>query len=142
MNGVCGSTSSGGGGLADHNLEQTYEHPQTQSLHPPNTYVYSSRIQRVALNPVSKAAFLSLENNTAHLWALEQHTRPLHSERASSGALFAACWNPHSGTEFALGGQRRHLKVFDVRLLGHSQQVPFDWFFLLGFSSSLPYICS
>jgi hypothetical protein len=26
----------------------------------------------VALNPVSKAAFFSLENSTAHLWALDQ----------------------------------------------------------------------
>jgi hypothetical protein len=114
-----------GGGLSDNFLEQTYEHKHLKELErepqpPPGQWGLSTRIQKVALNPVSKAAFLSLENSTVHLWSLEQPAGPLHSEKASSGVMFGAAWNPHSGTEFVVGGLRRNLKLYDVRLLGQA----------------------
>jgi WD40 repeat protein len=122
-----GALKSGGGLSPDGFLEQTYVHTHLKDATmgaaaqpPPGQWGLSTRIHKVALNPVSKAAFLSVENSTVHLWSCEQSARPLHSEKASSGVLFAACWNPHSGTELVVGGLRKHIKLYDVRLLGQA----------------------
>ena len=104
------------------NLETTFSHShlrnpdfnETQTA--PGQWGFSTRIQKIALNPISKQAFLSVENSNAHLWSLDRSEEPLHSEKGNS-AVLACAWNCHTGTEFMLGGLRKHLKLYDVRLL-------------------------
>lgn len=104
----------------DVNMSTVYSHshlkdPDFSQMHvPPGQWGFSTRIQKVKINPVTKQSFLSLENSMVHLWDFERQDGPIHSENCNS-AVFACSWNPHTGNEFILGGLRKHLKLYDMR---------------------------
>lgn len=94
----------------------------TIPLSAPGKWLHTSRIGRVALNPVDKKSLLTLANHYFFVWDIDRGAT-VASEIGStnSAPIFACAWNPHQrAPEFMFGGEEGALRLLDARLLANS----------------------